>query len=162
MKILDLSFQPQVLAEMKYTKFHEVILPRVVFWPLIAACSIFVRYPDGNFKPEYIIPQYLFQIASSNLNFDGIKYFSTKIEYGRPLNVNYAIKVKQLAEIGQCNWLRQQFEMTSPILWAEIDTSNYRKLRKKNGSLLEYTKTYFKTIEQKLEKLQVKSNDCFD
>ncbi|MFW1494652.1 hypothetical protein ACEV9S_24505, partial [Vibrio parahaemolyticus] len=49
-------------------------------WPLIAACSIRVKNPSDNFKPEYIIPQLLLQWARDYKSIDGIRYTSTHIE----------------------------------------------------------------------------------
>ena len=49
-------------------------------WPLIASCSIQVNDYTDNFKPEYIIPQFLLQWARDNKEIDGIRYSSTHIE----------------------------------------------------------------------------------
>ena len=51
--------------------------------PLIVACSIKVNNPDDNFKPEYIIPQYLLESLlisrelKNTIGIIGIKYRST-------------------------------------------------------------------------------------
>ena len=46
--------------------------------PLILACSVKVRYPDDNFKPEYILPQLvMLAITYPDVDFMGCAYTST-------------------------------------------------------------------------------------
>ena len=53
-------------------------------WILTMACSVKVGFPDSPFKPEYILPQIIFQWVKNNINIGlrkviGVKYSSTKI-----------------------------------------------------------------------------------
>ena len=61
----------------------------VLFYPLIVSCSLKVKHPDHPFKPEYIIPQILFEmIRLHGREFDGVCYTSTK--YPRPDFTDYS------------------------------------------------------------------------
>lgn len=47
--------------------------------PLVLACSVKVKYPKDNFKPEYIIPQLvMLAIAYDDVSFMGCAYTSTR------------------------------------------------------------------------------------
>lgn len=47
--------------------------------PIIISCSIKVKYPEDNFKPEYIIPQFMLEsLLISRELFDGIKTIGIK------------------------------------------------------------------------------------
>src|SRR5262249_24504175 len=48
-------------------------------WPLMAVCSI-RRRQEGPFAPEYMIPKLVLQWITSTKQFDGIRYFSTRID----------------------------------------------------------------------------------
>lgn len=51
----------------------------VVFYPLIVACALKVRKPDCYFKPEYVIPQLLYQaVRAHTTDIAGISYTSTR------------------------------------------------------------------------------------
>ncbi len=99
-------------------------------WPLIMSCSITPRESNKNdvFKPEYIIPQFLLQyIIEKKPGFDGVKYFSTKVDYAEnPLydqmednttkfEKNYAIPVKCSHEKDFCRELMNKFQVSLPI-----------------------------------------------
>jgi len=163
MRILDLSYQPQLLGRWGFQYFEDIVYPRMVFWPLIAACSVAVKHPKATFKPEYIVPQFLFQIGSSLFDFDGIRYFSSKVSCERPVNINYAIKVKNIVKADYCSWLRRQFLLTDPILWNEIKNvphhSNTDLLITEKckiyykGKFVDYKYTPFDLLERKIETL---------
>lgn len=107
-------------------------------WPLIFVCSIRVRHSNDAFKPEYIIPQMLLQWVRRN-DYDGIAYFSTKIDnYSLENNwiyTNYAFPVQTLEPQGHCNKLRSKFRMiTEAIPW-----QMYRAYRDADSS---YTMPY--------------------
>lgn len=78
--IVDMSNIPQRLPylrkELKFTP-EEYLL----YWPLLALCSIKVRNESGSFKPEYIFPQFLLEYIQKNQKFEdivGVKYASIK------------------------------------------------------------------------------------
>lgn len=72
-EIFDLSILPNMIKEydMSY----------ILYWPLLALCSIKVNHEDAAFKPEYIFPQYLLEYIQrrTNQKIVGIKYASIKV-----------------------------------------------------------------------------------
>lgn len=53
----------------------------VLFYPLIFACGLKVKDEKKPFKPEYVIPQILFQLISEKSNLMGVSYTSTRMEH---------------------------------------------------------------------------------
>lgn len=93
------------------------LLRYLITFPLTIACSIKVKFPNGNFKPEYIIPQLLLQYISKNDKIDGIKFPSTKVDYIKLSGVaayNYVFPVKKIEKIGFCSKLIDTFHSTEP------------------------------------------------
>jgi hypothetical protein len=130
---LDISLPPiaviehiQFIFQQKYgedlTQLYNDLKTYIVLWPLIAACSIRVKNHSDTFKPEYIIPQLLLQWIRRSPQYDGICYFSTKIDQYNSYNVsyfrNYALPVKERKKEGYCEDLRNKFhEITSAVPW---------------------------------------------
>ncbi|WP_182812686.1 hypothetical protein [Bacillus sp. ME78] len=128
---LDLSITPAELMKDLINKFYlfdltdmkriySSLCDYIVLWPLIAACSIRVKNNKDSFKPEYIIPQLLLQIIRKS-SFDGISYFSTKIdsythETGA-LYKNFAFPVQTQEKKGLCPILKGKFEVTNAVPW---------------------------------------------
>lgn len=99
--------------ELKYT----LLLRYLTTFPLILASTIKVKKTIGNFKPEYIIPQMLFEYIASNKTIDGIQFPSTKIDYNSLVNVeayNYVFPIKNIAKKGYCSDLSNTFYLTEP------------------------------------------------
>ncbi|WP_408895344.1 hypothetical protein [Paenibacillus taichungensis] len=96
--------------------YHLTINEYLKIWHLIFSCSIRVKHVNDTFKPEYIFPQMLLQWVSKN-NYDGIAYFSTKIDNYSLMNnwiyKNYAFPVKSSEAAGTGTILRSKFEMIS-------------------------------------------------
>lgn len=93
------------------------ILSYLVTFPLTIACSIKVKHTNGNFKPEYIIPQLLLQYVSKKEEIDGIKFPSTKIDYSKLTEIeayNYVFPVKNIYKSGFCDKLVDTFHLTEP------------------------------------------------
>lgn len=143
------------------------ILSYFVLFPLTIACSIKVKFPSGNFKPEYIIPQLLLQYISKNDDIDGLKYLSTRIDYSKLTNVtgyNYVFPVKAIEKVGFCKVLKETFHCTEPtsleleeIINNPIGTSHSttpandgREIELINGIKSKYLRTSFGKIEYKL------------
>ena len=115
LKVLDLSLLPRDIISgslgygNEYMKKYnigeeigigEVILKYIYTWPIICASSFIIDEKNRTFKSEYILPQLLLQVIrnfsdeSNFVQFDGIKYFSTKCQYGvnvqpNPIYINY-------------------------------------------------------------------------
>lgn len=66
------------LTEQKLTLWERYSL--VLFYPLIMACGLKVKKENLPFKPEYVIPQILFQIVAQYSNLDGISYCSSRYD----------------------------------------------------------------------------------
>jgi hypothetical protein len=49
---------------------YDLVVAHAVCWPLIAACSIKVKNPGANFKPEYVVPQLILQWITDETRID--------------------------------------------------------------------------------------------
>jgi len=121
--ILDFGYKPCDIASILDWKGQEETEHAIAYgmlWPLIAASSIQVRYADGTFKPEYIIPQLILQWITHNTDYDGIRFFSVNTNWlcrlGIPLS-NFVFPVNTKAESGHCPHLAEMFEWTAPVSW---------------------------------------------
>lgn len=157
--LLDLTSKP--LWDTPECKFK--FLAR---WILIMACSIEVSFPNSPFRPEYILPQILFQWVKNNINIGhrkviGVTYSSTKIIdsrdsfYGHFYNT--AIPIHSSNKEGYCSVLSKQFCMTQPMSFykaleyeREVNIQGQVKTIEINGASVEYIKTDFGKIEQSL------------
>jgi hypothetical protein len=93
------------------------VLSYLATFPLTLACTIKVKHPNANFKPEYIIPQLLVQYISKKEDIDGIRFPSTKIDYSKIRAVksfNYVFPVKTNKRSGLCDKLISQFHISEP------------------------------------------------
>ncbi|MFK4294693.1 hypothetical protein ABH958_005673 [Bacillus sp. RC250] len=95
---IDLSTPPVVFIDKIIKKFYDFgtimkkrlfadklnepneVISYLIIWPLMAACSVRVKNTTDTFKPEYIIPQLLLQFIRQDDFFDGVSYFSTKVD----------------------------------------------------------------------------------
>ena len=79
-RLYDLSNIPQRLTELqKYEWFKED--DYLLYWPLLAICSIKANHEGNPFKPEYIFPQFVLEHILKKKNDNeivGIKYASIK------------------------------------------------------------------------------------
>lgn len=93
----------------------------LIIWPLMAACSVRVKYTTNTFKPEYIIPQLLLQFIRYDEFFDGVSYFSTKVDnYSAATAVlykNFAFPVQGGATKGLCSKLQSKFDVSDAVPW---------------------------------------------
>lgn len=104
------------------TELFQMMRSYLILWPLIACCSIRVMNPDDAFKPEYIVSQLLLQWIQQSRKYDGVSYFSTKIDNytGENFRVyqNFAFPVKERKGKGHCDMLRAKFKhITNAIPW---------------------------------------------
>lgn len=91
----------------------------VLFYPLIFACGLKVKEENKPFKPEYVIPQLLFQVVSECSNLMGISYTSTRMEnpdYRNGKQRNFVLKVPNADTAkGQSLELAGKFKCTMPV-----------------------------------------------
>ena len=137
-------------------------------WPLIMACNMRVGYPEGPFKPEYVIPQIVLQWVKNNIKIGGrkiigVSYSSSKVHdyrdeyYGHFYNI--AIPVHHSSRKGYCEVLTKIFSLTKPISFNEalkVDVKTTKRGQVKsidlNGIETEYIKTDFGKIEEVLSR----------
>src|SRR5208283_3256688 len=125
----DFGFRPAVIAALLAThpqirqsriKSAKFTLAHAVCWPLIAACSVRVKYPDNPFIPEYVLSQLLLQWIRNESNFDGIRYFSSRIsqyvDSPEPA-ANYVFPVRTKPPTGFCEGLSSKFVLSRPMAW---------------------------------------------
>jgi hypothetical protein len=179
-KVLDLGFRPNHLYDIwenniARSKFKDdFVLSQIIFWPLIASCSIEVRDKDDPFKPEYIIPQLLMQWISENDNIYGIRYFSVRAKGSfddYQTFLNYVFPVKSFKSKGYCDKLINRFKFTIPFNWRLLDLqknpkkgnciNENSKIRLEVGNSLNYGGTEFGEKEKilnakRLQKLKTK------
>ncbi|HHB2092386.1 TPA: hypothetical protein ACOQ5N_003637, partial [Bacillus cereus] len=136
-------------------------------WPLMAACSIRVKNTTDTFKPEYIIPQLLLQFIRYEGFFDGVSYFSTKVDnYSAETAVlykNFAFPVQGGATKGLCPELLSKFEVSDAVPWNMFQLykdSNHcdphegeKRIEHEfiNGTSLLYSSTDFSKLETFLQ-----------
>ncbi|MEB9862917.1 hypothetical protein P4K22_29230 [Bacillus cereus] len=146
---IDLSTPPVVFIDKIIKKFHDYVtikkkrfladrlnepnevISYLIIWPLMAACSVRVKNTTDTFKPEYIIPQLLLQFIRYEGFFDGVYYFSTKVD-------NYSAATAELyknfafpAQDGEKR-VKHEFINGMDILYSSTDFSKLETfLRKK-------------------------------
>lgn len=106
--------------EKKYAETLDKLVDDILLWPLIMACSIACKFPNATFKQEYIVPQILYQLCSAESGFNGLKYYSTKInwENGNELKramINYAIPAQDIKISGYCPYLAGKLSLTESV-----------------------------------------------
>ncbi|MFP5439220.1 MAG: RES domain-containing protein [Bacteroidia bacterium] len=182
---LENKRQLKVIYIEKYSDFLETldkendsdldkILRYLVLYPLIIACSVRTQNPNGNFKPEYIIPQLLLQFVSKESNIDGIKFPSTRIDYSKLSGIsgyNYVFPVKKIAKKGFCETLIKTFFITEPtsleleeIIFNPVRGISFanpenkeKKIELINGTKSSYNDTSFGKIEFRLSRREMSS-----
>lgn len=121
LKVLQIERVEDVIATSdKNDEIEAKLIPllrHLLLYPLTIACTIKVKNTNGNFKPEYIIPQLLMQYIAKSDKIDGIKFPSTKINYSKLEDLeasNYVFPVKTINKNGFCNQLIEKFYCSIP------------------------------------------------
>ncbi|MDF9507872.1 hypothetical protein, partial [Bacillus cereus] len=182
---IDLSTPPVVFIENIIKKFYDYgtimkkrlfadrlnepneVISYLIIWPLMAACSVRVKNTTDTFKPEYIIPQLLLQFIRYDGFFDGVSYFSTKVDnYSSETAVlykNFAFPVQGGATKGLCPELLSKFEVSDAVPWNMFQLykdSNHcdphegeKRIEHEfiNGTSLLYSSTDFSKLETFLQ-----------
>jgi hypothetical protein len=176
-RILNLAYRPSQVAgfaqgtSAKKGSLAALAVAYATLWPLLAACScvVPVRTEPVAFVVEYVVPQLLLSWLIEEGEYDGIRYFSTKLS-GRPyqlLGVNFVFPAKEIASTGYCARLSKIFEMSPPISWqlAKVVPAPPATNPAPNGPpggasgifpyatglTAEYTKTEFFKLEERIE-----------
>lgn len=90
----------------------------ILFYPLIMACGLIVKDENKPFKPEYVIPQILFQVIKENSNLMGVSYTSTRVsnpDFRNNCHRNFVLIVSDAdMASGQSSKLASMFKCTMP------------------------------------------------
>ncbi len=114
---------PSMLFDEGMTENEEQAL--FVMWPILAACSFNVQFPDSSFCIEYIFPNLLLQWISKETKISGVMYLSTKTTQIRDkgLEVNFVFPPTQNSIKNDfCEDLRNTFKWSRPISWQILNT----------------------------------------
>lgn len=123
-RVGQLAQSPRV-GELMKRYDDDFISSYVIYWPLIAACSIRVEDRNGSFFPQYIVPQLLLQWVTKEKEVNGIRYFSTRaLESDWYANVNYVFPSREIKHSGRCRFLAERFRLMSPIPWEVLERLN--------------------------------------
>ena len=106
-------------------KVRNYLLKYLYTYPLRAACSVTVEYPEGRFKEEYIIPQLLLQWIRKDKDFYGVKYESSKFSdevrgFG---GYNLVLLTKDFDKDGYDKFLRNNVKISIPH-FENFDSNN--------------------------------------
>jgi hypothetical protein len=178
LRVLDLGYTPlhtaasvdlYVKSGTNNQKLYDVVYPKILFWPLAAACSIRVLHEEAPFKPEYIIPQLLLQYVKENgKDIDGIRYFSMhygQFEHNPRIACNFVFPVRSANPTGLCATLRSKFSMTDVMPWQIAQTfespMNFTnvpdgEIQLVNGVPVLYRNTRFGIMESRFHTMQAK------
>ncbi len=146
----------------------------LINWPLYLACSIKIKNKEDPFKIEYVLPQLLLQFVKSSSGLDGIKYFSTNIDYDSEkiegVFSNYVFPVKEIGHSGFCKKLVKSFRLTEPVSYNLIETSTLgttflynndelkspyvKKIEIVKGRSIPYSDSLFGSIERYLKSME--------
>jgi len=104
----------------------ETLLGKIIWWPLLAACSMMRKNVDAPFHEEYLFPQLFMEYITEHPEIHGVSYFCCKPDvHGsksapnaiNELLVNVAIPVRTYQPGPYCRELQEMFHMTDPLSW---------------------------------------------
>lgn len=104
-----------------------------VFFPLIVACAMPVRYENGvKYKPEYALPQLFTQCVKKYSDFDGICYIPSGLDGHHDVmdlrSRDFAIIVRGgVKKSGYDEKMASKYKMTNPLVFKENDAAYYRR-----------------------------------
>ena len=134
LRLLDFGWRPAQMAALidsgRYANqlsrpsgASNLVVAYALCWPLLAVCSIKVRHPAANFKPEYLVPQLVLQWLTTETDIDGVRFFTTKTSryFDDPMTVaNFAFPVRTTKPSGYCDLLAAKFELCAPVSWRVV------------------------------------------
>lgn len=161
--IRDMRFVNLVLPSGDKTIDNTLLLAL----PLVLATRLKVKHPDGNYIPEYSIPQLIMEClieSRSEENIDGktiigVRYESIhRSDAGLLFNeldeddifVNYAIPPFKQMEKGTCPIIKELFRLWNCTSWAEI-SYKYPSMYIANKAKTHYEESKFGIIEEYLK-----------
>lgn len=130
LRVVNLAYRPALMAAMVNSNLDEVnreeglgalAISYAACWPLMAVCAI-RRPEDDSDAFEYIVPQLLLRWVVATRQYDGIRFFSTRITdfFDDPkTSANYVFPAKTNPSSGYCTELARMFKLTDPIRWPD-------------------------------------------
>jgi hypothetical protein len=92
----------------------------IMNFPLYFTSSMSVELSNAPYKIEYVIPQLLLQYVRQDSGLDGIKFFSSHLDYNQQneveLDANYVFPVQSTSTEGYCERLLGKFTFSHPII----------------------------------------------
>lgn len=112
-------------------------IARIIFYPILLACSYNRKEKDAKFHIEYCIPNLIMEWVLKSKDFDGVAFFSTKINRSK-LSVNYVFPTKyERTKSDFCPVLTNKFELSDPISWQVLSSvKNYTAPSKKPDEII--------------------------
>jgi hypothetical protein len=151
-KLIEINRASDILrrvsdSELTGTGLSSEIFRFLLTYPLAITSSVKTKDRKDAFKPEYIIPQLFLQfVMEHKKEIDGIKYYSTRVDYERVKNVgtyNYVFPTREIQELGYCKNLIKKFNFSEPLLWENEKISTEHR----SGTFLGGGGTNDKSIE---------------
>lgn len=146
---------------------EEKVLSFFILYPLIFTCSFKKQYKNANFNIEYIIPNMVLQwLSNEKEHFDGIRYFSTKMNHKNfnSKGINIVLPPKQnknSLKNGYCPRLKGLFSLSKPIHWTVLSSLQFTLIYFPEGNITyedieeallnEYRQSLFGQNEDKLK-----------
>jgi hypothetical protein len=176
LRVLDFGYRPALMAAM--IEHHQragrlngdgplaqFIVAYCLFWPLLAASSVRVRYREEPFKPEYVVPNLILQWITNTRQFDGVRYFSMNVDvnYNDPMAcADFVFPAQTSAASGFCPRLAAAFHLSQPVPWRlatglqgamGIPPHCNWKIELIKGLRVDYIKTEFGAMQAKIADL---------
>lgn len=171
LNLINFAYRPAMLASQlnhvgleDYEKNHDLYdycIAYGVLLPLIAVCSVKKNYHTASFHVEYLLPQLLLEWLTRSNGFDGIRYFSTLIEYYEIqfAGINFALPTRSEKLFGFDDTLSNKFLLTSPVSWQLMENlpltgvsgkSSRTTIRLSEDEYENYDKTEFGRMEGRI------------
>ena len=103
-------------------------ISKIVWWPLLAACSLLRYDPKQSFHEEYLMPHLFMEYLLHEERLAGVRYFSCRGQLGarsrrqvKSALMNIAIPTRKQALAGFCSDMVSAFHMTDPLSWRLMD-----------------------------------------
>jgi len=172
-RFLDLGYSPSLLGRLlrsnegyASTMFNNIILPRIIWWPLICASSIKKNFGNGSFNEEYVVPQFLLQDPKKDYDYNGIRFISSKICYdirNSLINTCFAFTAEDLGTDEYSPFLQNVFDISEIVDCNLIgmidDMSALGPLANRNGEVaitdsysIRYDLTVFYRIDEEMSR----------
>jgi hypothetical protein len=128
-KVLNFAYRLSSNGNDLYSSFKindlKEKVAKLIFYPVLMACSYVKKYENAPFNEEYIIPNMLLLwIREVSDPIDGIAYYSNKTfqNDGHQLGINFVFPPRKSHEEGFCLSLVEKFKLSKPISWQLLDT----------------------------------------